>query len=181
VVRSVRAYGGCAALAALAIAGCGGGERQDAGEAKGTWKVDVLSASFPGRQRLADHSELRIQVKNADSRTLPDLAVTIDGFNYRKEATDIGDPDRPIWAVDEAPANSTTAFTNTWAVGPVGAGQTRTLVWKVSAVRAGTYTVRFKVSAGLQGKAKATLPDGSPPSGSFIARVSDKTHPVKVD
>ena len=78
-------------------------------------------------------------------------------------------------------AGSSTAFTNTWAVGPVPAGQTRTLVWKVSAVRAGTYTLRFKVAAGIEGKAKATLPDGSSPSGSFIARVSDKPHPVTVD
>ena len=61
------------------------------------------------------------------------------------------------------------------------AGQTRTFVWKVSAVRAGTYTVRFRVNAGLDGKAKARLPDGSVPTGSFIARVSEKTHPVELD
>ena len=169
------------AFVAVGLASCGGGQRQDANEPKGTWKVDVLSASFPGRQRLSDHTELRIKVKNADTRTVPNLAVTVDGFDYRKQDSAIADPQRPIWVIDQAPDNSTTAFTNTWSVGAVPAGQTRTLVWKVSAVRAGTYTLRFKVAAGLEGKAKATLPDGSSPSGSFIARVSDKTHPVNIN
>ena len=38
--------------AALLASGCGGGERQDADEPSGTFKVDV-SASFPAEQRLA--------------------------------------------------------------------------------------------------------------------------------
>jgi hypothetical protein len=169
------------ALALLAAAGCGGGEKQDADEPEGTWKVEVVDASFPGRQRLADESELRIEVRNADSRAIPNLAVTVDGFGMRKENQDVSDPQRPIWTVVEAPDNSGTSYTNTWAVGEVPKGQTRTLVWKVSAVRAGTYTLRFRVAAGLNGKAKAVSPDGSAPSGSFIARVSEKPHPVKVD
>ena len=73
-----------------------------------------------------------------------------------------------------------TFFTNTWTAGSLPAGQTKTLVWKVSAVRSGTYTLRFRVNAGLNGKAKASE-DGKVPAGSFIARVSDKVHPVNVD
>lgn len=170
-----------AIASAFLLAACGGGEKQDANEEEGTWKVDVLSASFPGRQRLSDHPELRITVKNVDDRTLPNLAVSVDGFNSRKESGNISDPNRPIWVIDEGPEGAGTAFTNTWSVGPVPAGGTRTLVWKVSAVRAGTYTLRFRVGAGLQGKAKAELPDGSAPAGSFIARVSDKTHPINLN
>ena len=169
------------ALTLLAAAGCGG-DKQDADEPEGTWKVEVVDASFPGRQRLADESELRIQVRNADSRAIPNLAVTVDGFSMRNEGQqDLSDPQRPIWVVEQGPDNSNTAYTNTWAVGQVPEGQTRTLVWKVSAVRAGTYTLRFRVAAGLDGKAKAVSTDGSEPSGSFIARVSDKPHPVEVD
>jgi hypothetical protein len=176
--------GGALALllaAPIGLSACGGGgERQDENEPEGTWKVRVTDASFPGRQRLADEVQLKIRVKNEDTRAIPNLAVTVDGFNMRKDSPHLEERSRPVWVLDEGPTNSTTAFTNTWAVGAVPAGQTRTLVWKVAAVRAGTYSLRWRVAAGLNGKAKAAE-DGQPPSGQFIARVSDKTHPVKVD
>jgi hypothetical protein len=141
--------------------------------------VEVISASFPGRQYLAETSKLRIEVRNLEQkRTVPNLAVTVDGFDMREENRDFAEPRRPIWVIEDPPTNSTTAFTNTWAVGPVPPGETRTLTWNVTAVRAGTYTLRFRVNAGLDGKAKARDRDGSRPSGSFIARVSDKTRPL---
>jgi hypothetical protein len=163
------------------VSACGGDERQDEGEPEGTWKVDVLSASFPGRQHLAEQAKLRITVKNVDSRAIPNLSVTVDGFDIRKESQQLSERRRPVWVIDEPPENSTTAFTNTWAVGEVPAGQERTMSWAVSAVRAGTYTLRWRVGAGLDGKAKARLPDGSIPKGSFIARVTDKPRPAQID
>jgi hypothetical protein len=166
---------------ALGVAGCGGGDKQDKGEPKGTWKVDVISASFPGRQTLAQTSELRIQVKNLEQRALPNLAVTVDGFDQHGENPDLSDPDRPRWVIEDPPDNSTTAYTNTWAVGQVPGGATRTLVWKVTAVRAGTYTLRYKVAGGLNGKAKATLVDGAPANGEFVVRVSEKPRPPHID
>jgi hypothetical protein len=169
-----------AAIAATLVA-CGGEERQDENEPEGTWKVDVVSASFPGRQHLAEEAEMRITVKNVDSRAVPNLAVTVDGFDIREEEGQLSDPRRPIWVIDEPPDNSTTAFTNTWSVGEVPPGETRTLSWNVAAVRAGTYTVRWRIGAGLHGKAKARLPDGSIPKGSFIARISDKPRKPKID
>ena len=62
---------------------CGacGQDAQDENEPEGTYKVDVVSASFPGRQRLADESTLKITVQNKDSREIPNLAVTVDGFS----------------------------------------------------------------------------------------------------
>jgi hypothetical protein len=169
----------------LAFAGllgaCGGGEAQDENEPEGTWKVDVEEASFPGRQYLADTVQLRIKVKNLEDRTVPNLAVTVDGFEQREENPGFAEPRRPIWVVEEPPDNSTTAFTNTWAVGEVPKGESRTLVWKVTAVRSGTYTLRWKVAAGLDGKAKARSREGDAPTGSFIARVTDKPRPVKLD
>jgi hypothetical protein len=165
--------------AAIGLSACGA-EKQDVHEPNGTWKVRVTDASFPGRQRLADEVQLRITVKNEDTRAIPNLAVTVDGFGMRNDSSDLADPSRPVWVVDDGPINSTTAYTNTWAVGSVPAGQVRTLVWKVAAVRAGTYSLRWKVAAGLNGKAKASE-DGQPPAGQFIARVSEKPHPVKID
>ena len=44
--------------------------------------------------------------------------------------------------------------------------------WKVTAVRAGTYSLRYRVAAGIDGKAMAESFDGSGAAkGSFIARV----------
>jgi hypothetical protein len=168
-------------LSSLFAGACGGADAQDENEPEGTWRVEVLDASFPGRQRLADEVQLKIRVRNADTRTIPNLAVTVDGFSQRKESPGLADANRPVWVVDKGPVNADTAFTNTWAVGEVPEGETRTLVWNVSAVRAGTYTLRFRVNAGVDGKAKAVSPDGEPAVGSFIARVSEKTHPVNLD
>jgi len=177
-------YVGASLLLALAVAltGCGSKDRQDKGEKEGTWKVQVVSASFPGKQTLADTTELQIKVKNEDTRTLPNLAVTVDGFDRREENKDIADPSRPIWVIEKGPDNSTTAYTNTWAVGAVPAGQTRTLKWKVTAVRPGTYTLRWRVAASLTGKSKAVLADdGGAAKGEFVAQVSDKARPFNAN
>ena len=163
------------------LAACGGGARQDEDEPSGTWKVDVPTASFPGKQRLAEQSQLRITVENLDSRAIPDLAVTVDGFGRREEGRQLADPERPVWAIDTPPLDSASAYTNTWTLGKVPPRQSRTMVWTVTAVRAGTYTVHWQVAAGLNGKAKAQLPDGSAPTGSFVARVSEKPRPPQID
>ena len=56
----------------LAVGACGGGDQQDENEPEGTFKVDVISASFPGRQHLAEEATLRITVQNKDSRDDPE-------------------------------------------------------------------------------------------------------------
>lgn len=155
----------------LAVAACGS-DGQDENEAEGTYKVDVISASFPGRQRLAQESTLKIVVQNKDSRTIPNLGVTVDGFYQRREDASLADPNRPIWIVNEAPYDSASALTNTWTTGPLSAGAKRTLEWKVSALRAGTYNPRYRVNAGLDGKAQAESFDGGPATGSFTVRIS---------
>jgi hypothetical protein len=173
------AAGTLIALAGL-LAACGGGDKQDANAPSGTWKLDVISASFPGKQRLGEQTTLRIEVRNAENRKLPNMAVTIDGFDQRRDDPTLADPKRPIWIVNQPPFDAASALTNTWAIGPVAGGQTRTFTWNVTAVRAGTYSLRYKVGAGLYGKAKAELPDGSPAKGSFIARVSKTPRPATI-
>jgi hypothetical protein len=170
---------GTLAGVALALGACGG-ERQDENEPEGKYKVDIVSASFPGRQHLADDVNLKIQVQNKDSREIPNLAVTVDGFGQRRDDATLSDPERPVWILNKGPYNTNTALTNTWSVGPVPAGQTRTLNWNVTAVRAGTHSLRFRVSAGLDGKALAESFDGSGPAkGAFIARVSRAPHSLE--
>jgi hypothetical protein len=167
-------------LLAVALTACGSKEKQDVNEPEGTWKVQVVSASFPGKQTIADTTVLQLRVKNVDDSTIPNLAVTVDGFDRLESDKDFAESKRPIWVIETPPDNSTTAFTNTWAVGPVPAGQTRTLKWKVTAVRAGTYTLRWRVAAGLDGKAKAEEA-GEPAKGEFVVQVNDKARPVNLN
>lgn len=63
--------------AALGVAGCGGQARQDADEPEGTWRLDVVDATFPARQSIADAARLELVVRNASDRAAPDVAVTI--------------------------------------------------------------------------------------------------------
>ena len=80
-----------------------GWNKQDENEPEGEFKVDVVSASFPGRQHLADEANLRIQIRNKDSREIPNLAVTVDGFGKRRDDPTLSDPVRPVWILNEAP------------------------------------------------------------------------------
>lgn len=164
----------------VALSACGGGSKQDANDPGGTFKVEVPRASFPGNQQLAQQSTLAITVVNKDTRVIPQLAVTIDGFSQNREDPTLADSNRPIWIVNDGPLNGDSALPNTWWLGPVSPGKSRTFLWNVTAVRAGTYTVRYKVAAGLHGKAKTEdAATGQPPEGSFIARVSRQPKPVK--
>ena len=70
-------------LAAIAVAGCGGGTRQDANEPSGNFPVDVLSASFPDQQRLATTSDMIISVRNAGTKKVPNISVTVKCYPGR--------------------------------------------------------------------------------------------------
>lgn len=169
------------AAAALVAAGCGGDERQDADERSGTFPVEVVEAKFPERQRLARQSEMEITVRNSGQETIPNVAVSVDGFSERIEQEGVADPERPVWVIDEAPEGGTTAYVGTWALGSLPPNATRTFTWKVTAVKAGTHEVGYRVAAGLDGKAKATGDGGQAPEGSFDVRVSRKPAQTRVD
>lgn len=177
-----------AALTAAALpvvaAGCGGSAKQDAKEPVGKFPVDVVSASFPAQQSLSQHVVMRIAVKNVGSKTVPDVGVTIldkkaddQGQGTRahafeeapdaKHAGNLADPSRPVWIIDNGPVGGTSAYSNTWALGPLAPGKTRVFKWDVTSVKYGNHAIRWKVSAGLNGKALAVTPDGSKPEGTF--------------
>jgi hypothetical protein len=202
--RSIGAI--CGALAALILAACGGGTRQDASEPSGNFAVDVTTASFPASQRLSEHTHLVLAVRNTSHKTIPDIAVTIcnvtcayparpgegtsaAAFSENLQMAGLAHPSRPVWVVDQPPgacnsgcdANSpsgagspggaVTAYSNTWALGPLAAGSTATFDWAVTAVAPGHHVVAWEVAAGLNGKAKAVLSDGSLPHGSFAVTI----------
>jgi hypothetical protein len=285
------------AFCTVGIAACGGGERQDEDEAEGEFPVEIVSAEFPAKQRLAQTSELRLTVANVGDEPIPDLAVTVstqedtspeadadaaeaDGTETEAEAEtstdadgelseseqdevdqaleeelgeatgvtpddesedtdtetestetdasedagesgdaaggtaaqargafsvleaqpDLAIPSRPVWILeqgypreaDEAAGKpppgelsgaggAEAAQTNTFAFGELEPNATVELVWLVTAVQNGTYTVRYRLAAGLQGKAIAVNEDGSEPEGEFVVRISDVPPQTRVD
>ena len=170
------------ALGALLASGCGGGgERQDEDEPKGNFRVELVEASFPAQQKLAEKVALKLRVRNADSKAIPNMAVTVDGFSARSEQAGLADPTRPVWVIDEPPRGGVTAYTNTWALGKVAAGQTEEFVWEVTPVKPGRYEVKYRVSAGLDGRAKAVAEGGKGTSGSFTVNVSREADDARVD
>jgi hypothetical protein len=167
---------------ALAVlAGCGGGERQDADEPRGTWRVAVVEARFPERQRLAQTERMTIRVRNEDDRTIPNLAVTVDGLTARATQAGLSDPNRPVWIVDRPPTGGTTAYRETWALGPVPPGGEREFSWQVTPVQAGDREVSFRVAAGLDGRAVARTEGGDVPGGRFDVRIDGEPADSRVD
>lgn len=177
-------------IAVLAVLpGCGG-SRQDANEPEGTFTLSVLKASFPARQSMAQQSRLRLQIRNTDDKTLPNVAVTIatdpgvkgaapTAFGQASPDTRLADADQPIWIVDRPPEGGNSAYTNTWALGPLSPGATKDFEWRLTAVRAGTYTIRYAVSPGLNGKAK--IANGQRNRGTFDVTISSEPVPARVN
>jgi hypothetical protein len=175
--------------ALLTLAGCGG-TPQDAKEPERAFRVNVVQASFPAKQSIAGAVVMRIKVRNEDTETVPDVAVTVAtrgaqtgaapvAFAQRADDQRLADQNRPVWVVDSEPKGGTTAYTNTWALGALPRGQTRTFEWHVTPVVAGSYTIDYTVSPGLNGK--ATVKSGSHAKGTFNVTVSDKPVPARVN
>jgi hypothetical protein len=179
------------------LAGCGGGERQDAHEPSGTFPVAVDQATFPPVQALGSTTHLVLTVRNTGSQTIPNLAVTVDGLNYRNPQPGLSDPTRPLFIVDNGPGlqpktpvagtgrlsegGYVTAYTNTWASGPLAAGKSVNFTWAVTPVLAGRHTVTWTVAAGLNGKAQARTAGGAVPAGHFVVLTTRVPTPTHVD
>lgn len=179
----------CGLAAASLGAGCGEAKR-DAHEVKGTFTLEIVKASFPAKQSIAHDAVLELQVRNAGSRTVPDLAVTLDSLSYASSYPQLAAKERPTWIVNQGPGpiakppveseainppgGGQTAFVHTWALGALKPGATQTLAWKVTPVKAGAQAVHYAIAAGLDGKAVAKLADGRRASGTFNVRVAPK-------
>src|SRR5205814_2825523 len=105
---------------ALLMTGCGGSnQKQDVNEPKGTFPVAVETASFPGNQKLAKSSRMVIVVRNAGSKSVPNVSVTVKcpgqgqgenggggGFQYTTSQKGVADPNRPQFVVDKIPTRT---------------------------------------------------------------------------
>jgi hypothetical protein len=173
----------------LVVAGCGQ-QRQDADEPEGEFTLSVVKASFPAEQKIAQPVRMRLSVRNTDDRELPNLAVTVEtepdakgkaptAFGVAGTDTRLADSNRPVWIVDQEPKGGQSAYTNTWALGRTFAGETKEIEWRLTAVRPGTYTVNYRVSPGLNGKAVPA--NGQKTTGSFHVTISDEPVPARVN
>ena len=184
--------GATAATAAVALAlaaGCGGDDDQDA-EQPASYRVAAPRATFPENQQLAHEVTLEIAVKNTGSRTIPNVAATLltngadgtvaDAFSRISDEEGLASRTRPVWIVDEGPVNGETAYGNTWALGSVAPNRTRTFRWRVVPVRAGRYTLRYRLFGSTTGQSRLRLRNGEAPKGSISVRVSGKPSQVRV-
>jgi hypothetical protein len=118
------------------------------------------------------------------------LAEAQGSFSVRSEQEGLAIPFRPVWILEEgfpklagqtASAGAEAAQTDTFSFGSLAPNQSREIVWNVTPVQPGTYTVHYRVAAGLQGKAKAVTADGSVPEGEFVVRISSAPPQTRVN
>ena len=130
----------------LAVSACGGGARQDANEPKRQVPGRRQRGELPRQPDPVAAHPPGIDVRNAGSKTIPDVAVTIcnvtcaypapkgEGTSAAAFAADLNqtglaNPSRPVWVVDQRPGAcgtaaqnggagaGVTAYANTWALG----------------------------------------------------------------
>lgn len=182
-------FGGVlAACMALLVAGCGGGAKQTADEPAHSYKIEVLDLTFKPKQAVGRPAKMRIEVRNADTKTIPNIAVTLDSFYYTEKYPELASTQRPVWVVEHGPGTppqhpvqseevsppggGQTAYVNTWALGALAPHHTQVFEWSVIPVKPGVHHVNIEISAGLGGQAKAVLPNGNPLRARFRSEIA---------
>lgn len=192
-----------AAVVAALVSGCGGSE-QNAHEVKATYPVKIVKASFPSIQAIARNTKLVLKVRNTGTQTMPNVAVTLDSFSYVSTYPGLAANQRPVWIVNvgpgtvpkrpvqsvtvDPPGGGQTAYVNTWALGPLAPGASKTFVWRVTPVKAGIHSIGYVVAAGLNGNAHARVSRsgalegaGGLPVGRFRVLVAGRPPPRYVN
>jgi hypothetical protein len=123
----------------------------------------------------------------------PDAGSANGSFNTRLDDTSLSNPNRPVWIlenkypreVDTPPPPGLgpgfVAQTNSWGFDTLEPGETQDIVWRLTPVNPGTYTLHYRVEAGLDGNAKAVTADGGEVTGEFVVTITDKPPKATVD
>jgi hypothetical protein len=184
-------------MLAMLLSGCGGAER-NAHEVARTYPVEILAKRFSAKQAIAHDTRFTLIVRNAGSRTIPNIAVTLDSFYYTSTYPKLSVSKRPVWIVNtgpgaistrppiqteeiDPPGGGETAYVNTWALGALAPHASRAFIWRVTPVKAGVHTVHYTVAAGLDGKARARLVGGGLAAGSLTALIAPAPPPTHVN
>jgi hypothetical protein len=170
------------------LAACGGGSRLDAHEPSGTFTMQVVRARFAAVQSVARVTPLELVVRNTGTSTVPNVAVTLDSLLYTEHFPELASSKRPVWVIERGPGaiafppvetqevsppgGGQTAYVNTWALGELAPGASRTFRWLLAPVKPGTHVVHYRVAAGLAGKATAATQTGAPVQGSLLAQIT---------
>jgi len=193
------AFATSATLLLALLAGCGG-TSSDANQEAGKFPVEVTGAQFPTRQQLGQTSLMQLGIRNEGRKALPALTVTVTVVGKEGEASTIpfaihdpqpglAQPDRPVWVLaaryprlagSSKSAGAETSNQRTYDFGPLKAGATANLVWKLSAVKTGHYVLAYSVDAGLGGQSKAETAGGATPGGSFSVRIGSRPYGTEV-
>lgn len=200
--KHLRVFGGAASflVAAVLLAGCGGGAESDqfANEPAGEYPVEVLRAEFEPRQTIAETYDLVIAVRNTGEEAVPALSASIDlpglgstlAFAYRDPQAGLAQPQRPVWVLEEGypklagtvgRGGTGTSNRRTFNFGELAPGKVAVMVWRVTAVRPGIYRLGYQIAAGLSGDAPAVDASGETPEGLFRVRISDVPILTEVD
>jgi len=174
-----------AAAVALTLAGCGSSAPKP--EPAATYPV-ATQASFPTRQSLAQHVVLRITVANTGARTIPNVAATltmagataVQAFGANLSGSDLATHSRPVWIVDAGPVNGDSAYANTWSLGAIAPHHARTFAWHVTPVRAGRYTLDYRLTGSLTGRSQLREANGDAARGTLAVVVSGKPPTIRV-
>ncbi|HEX3692115.1 MAG TPA: hypothetical protein VHU13_02120 [Solirubrobacteraceae bacterium] len=178
---------GVLATGALLAAGCGEAQR-DAHEQKRSYAVEVVRARFPRRQAVARDVSLELVVRNAGPRAIPNVTATVESFYYTSDYRLLAVNKRPVWIVNDGPGaranppveseavdregGASTAFVNTWSLGPLAAHARAVFLWQVTPVKPGGHIVHYTLGAGVDGHARATLRGGAPARGTLVAQIA---------
>jgi hypothetical protein len=191
----LRAIGAGLAFFAFAasLAACGESSSSDSNQKAGTYRVKVTNAKFPTDQHLGQTSLLRIGVRNTGEKTVPAVAITVSiagkegetsslPFGIHDPQPELAQPDRPVWVLAEdfpkiagsdEPGGASTSSHKTFDLGALKPGATVEAIWKLSAVKAGKYTLLYGIEGGLSGTAKAETGGGVKPGGSFVVQIAE--------
>jgi hypothetical protein len=128
---------------------------------------------------------------SGEGTTTEESGPTAQGsFSVISEQPDLAIPSRPVWILEEgypklagqtASAGAEAAQTDTFSFGSLDPNESREIVWRLTPVQPGTYTIHYRIAAGLQGKAVAVTGDGSVPEGEFVAVITDVPPQTRVD